>query len=146
MTFHGEPAPRNTLLSRLLTFRVGKMLASNTVVSTSTFLIGLGAMWVLVESAAVNTVLATAISFLLAQTLHYIGARVWIFRGTDRAVASGYAIFLANAGMGMAITVSMFAAIVHLTDMHYLAARVIVSVFAGLAMFVVNATFNFRRV
>ncbi|MEM6476133.1 MAG: GtrA family protein [Pseudomonadota bacterium] len=146
MTVQSEPAPRPSLLSRLLTLRAGKMLASNTVVSTGTFLIGLGAMWLLVENGGMNTVLATAISFLLAQTLHYLGARLWIFRGTDRAVASGYAIFLANAGMGMAITVSMFAALVQFTAMHYLAARVIVSIFAGLAMFVVNATFNFRKV
>ena len=55
-------------------------------------------------------------------------------------------IFLLNGGMGLLATVTLFAALLRYTSMHYLVARVVVSVFAGLAMFVVNATFNFRRV
>ncbi|WP_114521824.1 GtrA family protein [Altererythrobacter sp. ZODW24] len=133
-------------LSRFFTRRVGGMLVRNTVVSTASFLLGLGVLWLLVESAGMGEVLATAIGFIVAQTLHYALGRTWVFRGTDRAIGSGYLIFLLNAGMGLIITVSMFAALLSFTPMHYLTARVVVSVFAGLAMFAVNATFNFRQV
>ena len=90
--------------------------------------------------------LMAAIGFLTSNSLHYALGRSWIFRGTDRAIGSGYLIFLVNAGVGMAITILLFAALLKWTAIHYLVARVIVSVFAGLAMFVLNAVLNFRQV
>lgn len=139
-------AQGRSLTERLFTRRAGGMLARNTVVSTGTFAIGVGVLWALVQFAGMNQIVATAVSFLVAQSVHYLMGRLWIFRGTDRELGKGYAIFLANAGMGMAVTVGLFALLTTYTPVHYLVARVIVSVFAGLAMFAVNATLNFRRV
>lgn len=139
-------APRQGLLARLLTPRVGAMLLRNTVVSTAVFLLGLALLWLLVQWGGMNAVLAAAIGFLVANSLHYALGRAWIFRGTERGVRSGYLLFLINSGVGMAITVGLFAALLHFTTIHYLVARVIVSVFAGLAMFVLNAVLNFRQV
>jgi len=141
-----EVSAKPSALERFFTLRVGGMLARNTVVSTAALLLGLAVLWALVEYGGMDEVLATAVSFLVAQTLHYLLGRTWVFRGTDRTFGTGYAIFLLNAGMGLVITVSLFALLVEYTPMHFLVARVIVSIFAGLAMFVVNATFNFRRV
>lgn len=146
MTLTPEAAAGRSTWKRLLTPRVGGMLVRNTVVSTASFMLGLAVLWVLVEYAGMDEVLATGIGFLAAQTLHYALGRGWVFRGTDRAVGTGYVIFLLNAGMGLVITVSLFALLIRFTPIHFIAARVIVSVFAGLAMFVVNATVNFRRV
>lgn len=120
------------------------MLVRNTVVSTGVFLGGLAAMWAMVEKGGIDEVLATGISFILANSVHYIFGRLWIFAGTKRQVASGYAIFLVNALVGLFITVSLFWLLTELTSMHYLVARVVVSVFAGLAMFALNAVINFR--
>lgn len=123
------------------------MLARNTVVSTGVFIVfGLGVLWLLVERVHMNTVAATAISFVAANTAHYILGRSWIFRGTDRAFASGYALFLINGGAGLVITTVSMAVLLAYTPINYLVARVIVSVFAGLTMFVLNAVWNFRRV
>ncbi|WP_144097005.1 GtrA family protein [Croceicoccus sediminis] len=146
MTARLEEAGKPPLLARLLTLDVGGMLLRNTVVSTGAFLLGLAALWALVALGGMDKVLATGITFLLAQTFHYTLGRTWVFRGTDRAVGAGYVIFLANSGIGLIITVALFALLMEYTAMHYLVARVVVSVFAGLAMFVANATFNFRRV
>ncbi len=139
------PEKGSSPLARLFSRRAGGMLLRNTVVSTASFLLGLAVLWLLVQQAGMDEVVAAAIGFLVAQTLHYSLGRTWIFRGTDRAIGAGYVIFLVNAGMGLAITVSLFAALLRFTPMHYLVARVVVSVFAGLAMFLVNATLNFRR-
>lgn len=138
----GEPG----LLSRLLSPRVGAMLWRNTVVSCSVFLVGLGVLYALVQWAGFPEVPAAGIGFLAANTLHYLFGRAWIFRGTDRGRASGYALFLMNAGVGLAVTLALYAALLELTPLDYLTARVIVSVFAGLVVFVLNAVFNFRRV
>lgn len=121
------------------------MLLRNTVVSSGVFLIGLGVLWALVQQAGMDEVLAAGIGFLVANTLHYLLGRAWIFRGTTRDLRTGYLYFLLNSGVGLTITVVLFAAFLHFTNIHYLAARVIVSVFAGLAVFVLNAVFNFRR-
>ncbi|WOF44441.1 GtrA family protein [Sphingopyxis indica] len=151
---HGEPdfprlasdAARPGLAARLLTRRVGRMLVRNSIVSSFVFLIGLGLLWVLVQHFGMKAVPAAAIGFLVSNSLHYALGRSWIFRGTDRKIHTGYLIFLINAGLGLAITVILFAALLQWTPIHYLVARVIVSLFAGLAMFVLNAVVNFRQV
>jgi len=122
------------------------MLLRNTVVSTGVFLLGLAVLWVLVEKAGINAVLATGLSFLVANSIHYIFGRTWIFAGSDRKLSTGYAIFLMNAMIGLAVTVGLFWVLTELTPMNYLVARVIVSVFAGLAVFALNASINFRQV
>lgn len=97
----------------------------------------------MVEQTGTAKVPAAALSFLLSNTLHYAFGRAWIYRGTQRRIASGYAFFLTNALVGLAITVGLFAGFVAV-GMHYLAARVVASIFAGLALFVLNATLNFK--
>ena len=121
------------------------MLARNTIVSSLTFAVGLAVLWLLVEMLGVAKVPAAAISFMAATTIHYMFGRAWIFRGTDRGVAAGYAFFLINAGLGLVLTTGLFALLLAFTPIHYLAARILVSVVAGLAMFGLNAVLNFRR-
>jgi putative flippase GtrA len=140
---HPAPASRPSLLTRLFSRRAAVLLGRNTVVSTGVFLFGLGLLWLLVEEFAVSPVPAAALSFLASNSLHYIFGRTWIYRGTDRPVAQGYGIFLLNALVGLGFTVALFAAFVAL-GMHYLVARVVVSIFAGLALLVLNAVLNFR--
>ncbi len=144
---HGtpDPQPRRGVFARFFTRRAGGMLWRNTVVSTGVFLVGLGALWLMVEQAGVDPVLATALSFLIANSIHYIFGRTWIFAGSQRRLATGYALFLANAMVGLAVTVALFWALTHWTPMNYLVARVVVSVFAGLAVFALNAVVNFRQ-
>lgn len=134
------------MLKRFFRRRVGWMLVRNTVVSTGVFLFGLLALWLMVEQGGVDPTVATGLTFLLATSIHYVFGRKWIFAGTDRAMSTGYAIFLVNALVGLAATVSLFWLLTTYTPMNYLVARVLVSVFAGLAMFALNASINFRRV
>ena len=134
------------MFARFFTRTAGRMLLRNTVVSTGVFLLGLAVLWVLVEKAGMNAVLATGLSFLVANSIHYIFGRTWIFAGSDRKLSTGYAIFLMNAMIGLAVTVGLFWVLTELTPMNYLVARVIVSVFAGLAVFGLNASINFRQV
>ena len=134
------------MLRRFFTRRAGGMLWRNTVVSTGVFLVGLGVLWLLVEQAGVDPVLATGISFLIANSIHYVFGRTWIFAGSERKLSTGYALFLGNAIVGLIVTVGLFWVLTHWTPMNYMVARVIVSVFAGLAVFVLNAALNFKQV
>ena len=119
------------------------LLFRNTVVSTGVFLLGLGLLWLLVEEAGMAKVPAAALSFLAANTVHYVFGRTWIYRGSDRKVVAGYAYFLVNALVGLGVTLLLFAAFLAL-GMHYIPARIVTSVFAGLVLFVLNAVLNFR--
>lgn len=141
----GDSAPAPSFAARLWSRKATVMLVRNTIVSTGVFVIGLGLLWWLVEIGHVDKVLATAASFLLANSLHYLLGRAWIYRGTTRGVAPGYAFFLVNAGMGLAVTLVLFGALIRYTDVHYLLARILVSLVAGLLMFLLNATLNFER-
>ena len=139
-------APTPTALQRLVSLHGATLLARNTVVGVLTFIVGVALMWVLVELFDANEVFSAGASFLAATSLHYTLGRSWVYRGTQRGVAAGYGYFLMNAGLGLALTVSLFAVLISWTSMNYLVARVLVSIFAGLAMFVPNATLNFKQI
>ena len=119
------------------------LLGRNTVVSVGVFVFGLGLLWLLVERLGASAVPAAGLSFLVSHSIHYVFGRTWIFRGTERKVATGYVLFLLNSLVGLGITVGLFALFVG-AGLHYLVARIVVSVFAGLALFVLNAVLNFR--
>ena len=139
------PPARKGIFSRVFSLRVGGMLFRNTVVSCSVFAIGLVILWLLV-SIGMDNVIAAGISFLFANSLHYVLGRSWIFRGTDRDVGTGYVLFLVNSAVGLLITMGLFALMLQLTHVHYLVTRAIVSLFAGLVVFLLNALLNFRQV
>ncbi len=147
---HGEACTSgrtdSSLIRRLLSARVGAMLLRNTIVSCGVFGIGLAVLWALVTYAGVPKVVAAGVGFVIANTLHYVLGRAWIFRGTDRGVGSGYALFLINSGVGLLVTTVLYAALLEATRMNYLVARALVSLLAGLVVFVLNAALNFRQV
>jgi putative flippase GtrA len=130
---------------RLWSRHCAVLLGRNTVVSTGVFALGLVLLWVLVEYAHVGKLEATAFTFLIATSLHYALGRTWIYRGTERGIVPGYGLFLVNALIGLSVTLLLFDFLVRFTPLHYLVARIIVSVFAGLVMFLLNAVLNFRR-
>lgn len=134
-----------TVRSRILSRKAGAMLLRNTVVSCCVFAVGLGLLWFLVERGHLSEMPAMIVSTLLSNTLHYLLGRGWIYRGTDRGWGDGYFYFLINAGIGMAITFALFWALLQWTPINYLVARVLVSVVAGLASFLLNAIVNFRQ-
>jgi putative flippase GtrA len=119
------------------------LLARNTVVSVGVFLFGLALLWVLVDRIDMPKIPSAALSFIAANSIHYVFGRSWIYRGTERKVAAGYAYFLLNAVVGLVVTLLLFAGFMDL-GMHYLPARIVTSVFAGLVLFVLNAVLNFR--
>ena len=131
------------LAARLLSRRGAVLLGRNTVVSIGVFLFGLALLWLLVEQFAFPKVPAAGISFIAANSIHYVFGRTWIYRGTERRVATGYVYFILNALVGLGITLVLFAGFMAL-GMHYILARIVTSMFAGLVLFVLNAVLNFR--
>jgi putative flippase GtrA len=138
--------PSPTLIARLMSRNAAVLLARNTLVSCFIFAFDLALLWLLVEYLGMGKLIAAAAAFIAANTLHYVFGRTWIFQGTDRRIISGYVYFLINAGIGLLVTIGLYAAFLALTSINYVVARVIVSVFAGLTVFLLNAVLNFRRI
>lgn len=135
----------SSLMSRLLSGKVALLFARNTIVSCFVFAFDLALLWLLVEFLGMDKLLAATLAFVAANSIHYGFGRTWIFRGTSRALVSGYVYFLINAGIGLVVTIALFAAFMAL-GLHYILARVVASVFAGLTVFLLNAILNFRSV
>jgi len=140
-----EAPARRGLADRLLSRRAAALLARNTVVSCGVIALNLMLLWLLVEWFHVRELPAAALAFVVANSFQYAFGRAWIFRGTERGVTSGYFYFFVNAGIGLFITLTLYAAFLEFTSIHYLVARIIVSVFAGLTVFLLNAILNFRQ-
>jgi putative flippase GtrA len=135
-----------SLTDRLLSRNTAKLLGRDASASSVTFAVGISLMWIFVEFAKMDETVAAAVSFAAGNSLHYAAARLWIFRGTTRGLAKGYGYFIANAAVGLLIMVLIFAALTAWTAIHYLVARALASIVAGLIIFLLNAVFNFRRV
>lgn len=137
-------AERASVIERLFSLRAGAMLVRNTVVSTAAFLLGIALLWLMVQRLGIDKYVAATVSFIAANSLHYAFGRLWIFAGSGRPIASGYLYFFLNAGVGLGVTIALFAFFTEIAGLNYLIARVVASVFAGLAMFALNAVVNFR--
>ena len=122
-----------------------KLFVRNAVASVVAFAFDLALLWLLIKEVGINDLIAVSLAFLLAMTLHYVLSRIWVFRGTERGVASGYAYFIINAVIGLTVTLALFAIMTRLTGLHFLASRALASVVAGIVVFFLNAIFNFRQ-
>ena len=124
--------------------RVARLFGRNTVASFFAFGIDVALLWLAVELAGAPYLPAAAVAFLIAMSIHYLLSRIWVFRGSERGMAAGYAYFLMNAGIGLVVTLGAFALLMELAGLHYLIARVLASVVAGILVFFLNAVFNFK--
>ena len=145
MTVHPVQGPHGLFRSHPSTKHGARLFVRNCVASGISFTFDLGLLWCFKEFGQMADLVAVAVAFLLAMTLHYVLARVWVFRGTERGVATGYIYFLVNAAAGLTITLSLFALLSRLPGFHYLASRALASVVAGIVVFFLNAVFNFRQ-
>ena len=129
----------------MLSRHAATLLARNTVVSFGIFAFDIALLWLMVQFFGLPKIAAAALAFVIANSVHYALGRSWVFRGTDRNIASGFIYFQINSVIGLVITIALFAALIRWTAINYLAARVVVSLFAGLSVFLLNAILNFRR-
>ncbi|KQM21890.1 GtrA family protein [Novosphingobium sp. Leaf2] len=130
----------------LFSRRGAVLFARNAVASGACFCLDMALIWLLVSRAGVDKFVAVTTGFLVANSLNYLLARLWVFPHSDRGMFAGYLFYVANACIGLAVILAGFALLTGLLGTHYLLARVIVSVCAGTLVFVLNATLNFHEV
>lgn len=118
--------------------------ARNAAISLPTFLIDLGLLFMLVRRAHLHYLLATIVSFLVANALGYFLARWLVFEGTQRGVRAGLLYFLAIAAVSaLAVTVLMWAS-VSVLHINVILSRIISAAIVGVCGYLLNLVFNFR--
>ncbi|WP_232492808.1 GtrA family protein [Novosphingobium kaempferiae] len=137
-----EGHPHYGLFSR----HTAVLFVRNAVSSSTCFAIDMALIWVMVSRLGIDKFVAVTVGFLIANSLNYVLARVWVFRESDRGIFTGYVYFLTNALIGLAVILAGFALLTGVFGAHYLLARVMVSLVAGTLVFVLNATLNFHEV
>lgn len=125
-------------------FRVLRLFAGHSAAGAAAFVLDIALLWLLVEQAGWRYMPAAALAFVIAASLHYALARRFVYRGSGRGVRTGYALFLVNAAIGLAVTLGGLTLLVEWAGVPYLVARVLSSLKAGIVGFVLNAAFNFR--
>ena len=121
------------------------MFIRNAISSVGTFAIDLAMLWLMVGKLGIDKHLSIAVAFLIANAVHYILARLWIFPGSERGVVIGYCYFLANACVGLALIMGAFTLLNGELGLYYLTARLIASLGAGILVFCLNATLHFHQ-
>lgn len=126
--------------------KLAVLFARNTVASFFAFAVDLLLLWIFVRFGGADPFAAAAIAFVLAISVHYALCRIWVFCGTQRGVAAGYVYFVINSGVGLAVTLGLFALLMEVAGLHYIVARTLASIVAGVAVFLLNAIYNFRSI
>jgi putative flippase GtrA len=119
-------------------------IVRNGVISLPTFLIDLGLLFLLARRAHLNYLVATVVSFLVANALGYFLARRLVFAGTSRGVKAGLVYFLVIAALSaFALTPLMWLS-VSVFHVDIILSRIITASIVGVGGYLLNLVFNFR--
>jgi putative flippase GtrA len=116
----------------------------NAAVSTPTFLLDLGLLFVLVRRAHLHYLAATIVSFLVANGLGYFLARWLVFPGARRGVRAGLVWFLAIAACSAFALTPLMWLLVGVLRLEVIVSRVVSACIVGVAGYLLNLVFNFR--
>jgi putative flippase GtrA len=116
----------------------------NAAISLPTFLIDLGLLFLLVRRAHVAYLVATIVSFLVANGLSYFLARRLVFVETTRGVGSGFLYFLAIAALSAAALTPLMWVSVSVLHIGVLLSRLAAASLVGVGGYLLNLMLNFR--
>jgi putative flippase GtrA len=116
----------------------------NAAISLPTFLIDLVLLFLMVRWAHVTYLVATVVSFLVANGLSYFLARRLVFAETKRGVRSGLLYFLAIATLSaLALTPLMWLS-VSILHIDFILSRIATASVVGVGGYLLNLMLNFR--
>jgi putative flippase GtrA len=121
-----------------------RRIASFTGIGIFTFLGDLALLFFLLEYTPLHYVLATACSFWVALSANYFLTRKYTFAGTERAVHTGYVIFMGTALVGVVFVILAMVVLVEYVGMAPLVARMCSAIIGAVWNYVINLKYNFK--
>jgi putative flippase GtrA len=113
-------------------------------VGGSTFLFDLSLLWIQIEKFQVYYLYAAVSSFLIAVSVNYFLSRRWVFKGSQRRLATGYLYFLKTAAAGALATGFLMWLFCTATHGPYLLIRIIIAAIIGMGNYLIHLYLNFR--
>lgn len=117
---------------------------SYSAIGIGTFAFDLALLSFLTEILGWDPVLSAGAAFLMAVTINYALSRKLVFKGTDRSVHHGYAIFLVITGIGLVAVTGLMAFFTSVLDWHYAPSRVLIAAVVGIWNYLMNLYVTFR--
>ena len=118
--------------------------ARNAAISLPTFIFDLGLLFLLVRRAHLDYLIATVVSFLVANGLGYFLARWLVFAGTKRGLSAGLVYFLAIAALSAFAVVFLMWLSVSVFHFDVILSRIAASGIVGVGGYLLNLMVNFR--
>ena len=128
----------------LAAWRQAPRFVRNAAISFPTFLIDLGLLCLLVRHAHVGYLVATIVSFLVANGLSYFLARRLVFVETRRGVGTGLLYFLAIATLSASALTPMMWLSVSVFHVDVILSRITAAIVVGVGGYLLNLMVNFR--
>lgn len=126
--------------------RFFRRFVSYSSVGIGTFLFDIALLATLLLLTDLHYLLAVSISFVTAVSLNFTISYTWVFRGTQRKVATGYAFFFSIAAIDIAIIAILVSFFVSTLGSGVLITRILVGCLVGILNFLINTFFNFKVV
>ena len=118
--------------------------ARNAAISLPTFIFDLGLLFLLVRRTHFDYLIATVVSFLVANGLGYFLARWLVFAGTKRGLSAGLVYFLAIAALSAFAVVFLMWLSVSVFHFDVILSRIAASGIVGVGGYLLNLMVNFR--
>ncbi len=113
-------------------------------VGVSTFLFDMLLIYIATSLFGVPYYISTPIAFWVALTLNYALSRKYVFKGTERKMHHGYAVYIAGGIFGGLLITSAVAFLVEYVGLHFIIARCLVSACVGIGGYIFNLYVNFK--
>ncbi len=117
---------------------------SYSAIGVGTFAFDLLLLSLFTELLHWNPIFSAGVAFLVAVTINYALSRSLIFKGSQRPVHHGYAIYLLITGVGLTAVTGLMAVFVSVLDWHYVPSRILVAAAVGVWNYLMNLYVNFR--
>jgi len=114
------------------------------VIGVSTFIFDLILLYICTDILKINYILATGIAFTIAISVNYFFSRHFVFKGTLRAIHTGYFAFMAIASIGVGIAMLGMAILVGVFHFEFLDSRIIIAAIVGIWNYLINLFVNFK--
>ena len=101
-------------------------------------------LFVLVHFVSVYYLIATAFAFAASDSLGFALNLRWGFKESKTGALRGYFLFISFSVMALILTLLFMKILVDVIGIYYLLARVIILVFIGTLLFLLNYIFTFK--
>ena len=101
-------------------------------------------LYLLVQYIAVYYIIATALAFVLSDSLGFALNFKWGFKESKTGTLRGYNLFILFSILALVVTLLLMKLFVDVIGVHYILSRIIILAFTGMCTFTLNYLITFK--